>query len=1026
MAANNLAEFDKLAGTTDTYAPTNMALNSGAHAAPKAPGFWGQVGHTLATVPGQAAGAVYHATVDPFAHLIKNAQNAANAGSNAQSADDFSKALDKMSKQAKVDFAAGHITRDQYVEKLHGITQQATSLAQGQHENQVKSIGQMAPDAASAILTAATLGAGGVAVNGAKAGAEAVGAKVAGNVGAKVAGKIVQGGADLIGAGKGNIATKVIRNAALVQPTAQFAGKSAQDVAHGDLKAGAGDAALALAPAGLGVVAKGVKAVAPALRDAFLGKSATLTDAFGVNRITQYLADHANNPDNIAKLKRIEMFTENQPAVKSGKISAGEFLKQHVEGEMKLDPATTPIQDIVDNMDAYARNHEALQKGIEAGLVHPEAVITHGKDATIPTIAKEFAAHGNSELSSQTRVELVNNALDRMGVQNMTLRNKIGSEVLSAGTTGKEIAAALSDMKGKIEIPIPKGLLDSGYSATYGPKERAIMPSLEDAKQAGLPTVGADAKGVAGALGRGVDKLGLGLRTTPSGVTAKAVIENLNSRLEGTALAGRGKEIMTALHNETSKTSGVYDPRMLRATANGLGPARASVENALRGISGDNAQPDAKMVLKAVKSAYGDVPLGTRSLGEKVTDKLIQHISPMATYLKAQGYGKFSANPFFWVKQATKGEFIGQTETGGKALNLGRAMNQMLGTAPEKETINLLERSGLTSKAGAAGTEADALGTEAFGITGSKAQVNEYIKQSMGQAAEQFAKNNGTTVKELLQTDHPQHHDFNHLMEMIVGYPKGANYLNSNLAKSLNVLIFPSRFEAKVGMATAKYFMSQPKVVQLAMVNSLLRAQDWANSPEGQKFQKDNADLIGALNYFSPTHTLESIASFSKSGNAGDLGQVGGLPVGVITTILKHQGVKLPNFVAGEDINPATGQPYTTKVPTTDKARLQQGVQDLIGSMFAYPGATIGAPSKNKALNAVPGLNIASKDEKVIGKDNATTVNKAVPAPPTATLKTTLQTTPVKGSITPIYKSSKSSKVPHAKVHAIKPANSKI
>lgn len=986
--AFNLDNFDQQFGTSTTHAAGNTDWNSGAPAAtPKAPSFWNQVGSSLKALPGEAAGLVMHSTVDPFAHLLANAGNAISANSNAQSAADASKQLDQQSKQAQSDFAAGHISRQQYIEKVHAITQAAQGQAQATHDQTVKSISQMAPDAASAALTALTLGAGALPEGLGKAAVQGAVEGVAGKTAGTLAGKAVGAGADLIGAGKGigsNVVTqlpgKLARNAALVQPTAQFAGQTVNDVKSGNVKGALGDAALWAAPAGLALAGRGIKAVAPTIKDAFFGKSATLTDALGVNRVNQYLAENANNADNIAKLKRIELFTQNQPAVQSGKITPGEFLKQHMITKMDLNPATTPVQKLIDNMDIYARNHAVVEQGVAAGLLHPDTVLTHSIDSTIPSIAKDFAQHGDTLIPAATRVQMVNEALDRMNIQNMTLRDKIGSKILSAGNTGNEIAAALSDMKGKPIIPTPEGLkIDSGYSLTYGPHERAQMPTLKEAKAAGMPVVGSDPHGVLGEFGKGLDKLGLGLRTTSPTETSNAIAQNLEARLVNKQIdvhGMTGKQVMSALYEETRKTAGVYDPRLLRATEGSIAPNRANVQRAL-GVSASTA----KAILKEVKGAFGDVPLGTRSAGEKMTDKLIQHLSPMSTYLKAMGYGRFSANPLFWVKQGTKSEYIGLLEAGGKPVNLGQTLNSFLGTAPKEDTIGLLKGGGYTSKAASAGGESDFFGNLAPELNSrvSSAQVGGYIQQSMGQAAEQFAKNNGTTVRDILDPKNesslkPQ---FNHLMEMIVGYPKGANYLNSNLAKSLNVLVFPSRFETKVGVATAKYFLQQPKIVQLSIVNSMLRANAWANSPEGTAWTQKNADLVGIINYFSPTHTLSSIASFAKSGSLGDLGNVGGMPVGVITTILNHQGVPMPDFIAGNDMNPATGQPYTNKIPQGSTARVQQGVTDLIGSMFSYPGASIGMPSKTSTIqNYVPGLKINPANQKTVGA--ATT---ATPAP---------------------------------------------
>jgi hypothetical protein len=353
----------------------------------------------------------------------------------------------------------------------------------------------------------------------------------------------------------------------------------------------------------------------------------------------------------------------------------------------------------------------------------------------------------------------------------------------------------------------------------------------------------------------------------------------------------------------------------------------------------------------------------------------------------------------------------------------------MLGTAPKDSTMTALRSSGAFSKGKMAGGEADFFGNLApeLGDEVSGPEVSGYIQQSMGQAAEQFAKNNGTTVQGILKgsedgVQHPLKNEFDHLMEMVVGYPKGSNPLNTNLAKSLNVLVFPSRFEAKVGMAAAHYFVAQPKIVQLAMINSTLKASAWASSPEGQKWQKDNADLMGIINYFSPTHSLDAVINFGHSGNPSDLGQIGGMPFGVVTTILKNQGIALPSQLTGNDINPATGENYIQHLPTTDQARIRQGITDLIGSMFSYPGATVGAPSKTSVIQSVPGLKIDKKDQQVIKPTGSKGLNPSSSAPSTITAPAGFSTTPasIKANVQPIYKPG-SLRGPKPKIHAIKP-----
>ncbi len=1004
--AFDLGAFNAEYGHTSLSAGVgyNPAVAGGGVTAPKPQSFGAGLVHSLATVPGQIASSVGHGIVDPFVHLATNAANSLRQGPNS-SIDQHRQALDKQSEALFHAYTSRQITKDQYVKasKAHMSQYQDLQNAANANVANVKSSAQMIPDAASAIGTVATLGAGGLELAGAKAAAETVGAKVAGNVGAKVAGKAVQGVADTIGAGKGlgkNVVTqlpgKIARNALVTQPTIQFAGQTAQDVKSGNLKAAAGDAALAAAPAALGAAVKGAKAVLPAINDALHGKAATLTDAFGVNRVKDYIAEHANNPDNVNALKQMQMFTEDQPAVKNGEISAGDFLVRHFANELHVDPKTTPLNEIVAKFQTYAKNDAALQTWLKANPQEGNVVLSHDFTNSIPQVVDRLKAVEGADAA--TRVKVANQALEEAGIKNPSIRDKVGGMLLQ-GQSADEIQA---ELRTKHVVHTPEGMLDAGYIATNGPKDIARVPSLAEAEAAGMPTVGSNPSGVLGKVGTGLKKAGLGLQTTSSSATQGAITDNLTKRLAGTPYEGRAREILSSLKDAINKTRGVYDPRLLRATTAGLVPGAVNIEHEL-GVPAK----DAKMILKAVKGAYGDVPLGIRSAGEKLTDKAIQYLPPMASFMKAQGYGKFTANPFFWAKQGTKGEFIAQAETSGKAVNVGRVLNSILGTAPKQSTMDALNNEGYLVKGNAAGGEADFFGSVApeLGNKITGPQVGGYIQQSMGQAAEQFAKNNGTTVGDILKAGadgeaHPLKGELDNLMQMVVGYPKGDHAINSNLAKSLNVLVFPSRFETKVAVATAKYFTSQPKVVQLALVNNALKANAWASSPDGKQFVKDNSQLMGIINYFSPTHSVNAVMDFLKSGNAADLGQVGGMPFGVITTILKNQGIALPSQLTGNETNPATGENYVQKLPTTTKARLQQGLTDLIGQMFSYPGATVGLPSKTSEIQSIPGLKINPKDQKVVGGASVKPKTGSV----SAISKSTFQPFTGKANVAPVYK----------------------
>ena len=225
----------------------------------------------------------------------------------------------------------------------------------------------------------------------------------------------------------------------------------------------------------------------------------------------------------------------------------------------------------------------------------------------------------------------------------------------------------------------------------------------------------------------------------------------------------------------------------------------------------------------------------------------------------------------------------------------------------------------------------------------------------VGGLAEDLAKAHGTTVKDLMATDSPLKTEVLQHLKLVTSYGDGG-YLNSPMAKSLNMVIFPSRFATKVGMAAAKAFSDQPPAVQFGVVHALSNTQAWLNGSDGQKWQQDNADFIKVIKYMTPLAELDNVGKFVGGGfHVGDLGQLGGLPMGVLSTMLTHQGVNLGPLGSSGGTNPSTGLPYTNNIPQTTMARFQQGFTDLIGSMFSYPGATVGLPSKTKVIQGASG-----------------------------------------------------------------------
>jgi hypothetical protein len=75
---------------------------------------------------------------------------------------------------------------------------------------------------------------------------------------------------------------------------------------------------------------------------------------------------------------------------------------------------------------------------------------------------------------------------------------------------------------------------------------------------------------------------------------------------------------------------------------------------------------------------------------------------------------------------------------------------------------------------------------------------------------------------------------------------------------------------------------------------------------------------------------------------------LGGLPIGIISQILDSQGLINLNTPY---VNPKTGDVIPKYIPETTKARAATAVSDVLGSMFTYPGRTLGLPGKQENIH---------------------------------------------------------------------------
>jgi hypothetical protein len=191
-------------------------------------------------------------------------------------------------------------------------------------------------------------------------------------------------------------------------------------------------------------------------------------------------------------------------------------------------------------------------------------------------------------------------------------------------------------------------------------------------------------------------------------------------------------------------------------------------------------------------------------------------------------------------------------------------------------------------------------------------------------------------------------------IKTIVQYPdKG--FTSSNLAKMMNLVAFPTRYNLKVTQFAVKQLAKQPGAVQIAVIKGLGDFDEFTKSPEGIKWQADNKELIGLFKYFTPIQPIASVIQTLRGENKsiGELGMVGGLPFGVISRILQGQGITRDRVPY---VDPRTGRVYEDEIPQDAKARAHKFLESIVDTLYTYPGRQAGLKSKKEITSGAVDL----------------------------------------------------------------------
>lgn len=649
----------------------------------------------------------------------------------------------------------------------------------------------------------------------------------------------------------------------------------------------------------------------------------TVNDAFRVLQKTDPTV--AQKAEKV--LKQVQDY--NLRAFKGNKTAAADFLSEYIGKKnlknISLEDFVKEQKNFIEADKKISNIPKLLKKGEQ--IVTADGGIISGNEldqlGAVKASQNEVANLVKSLKNTNSPMEAGAAVNQFMAENRRFIANKqnqrIIEDILNAGKFGDEAGTlAKSNLIGtnKLFIKAADGTLKS--VELPGGYYMGVRSGVRFGNAADAAPIEQGNKAILGKVGSTLEKAGLSTQEpTGQGAVYRRIKEEFASRVPSIpSRSGNmpGSEIFSKLEGASSLT-GVTDLRQLRPK---------EVESIL-----GTSLSDSKTILKELRGSFAAQPLKDRGLAGKIQDLNLQKNPLAAPYSRIQGTFRYEKNPFFGVQE--------RIET-----RLG--VGGLTGAAPKfgndyTETRNILKNNGILS-AGFAG--------EAASDTGAKisSKLRRDQERTLAAGFETLAAKQGQDVAQFI--DDPKNASLVDNMKAIVQYPE-KGLTSSNFMKALNLALFPTRYNLKVTQLAYKALAKEPGIRQVAAINGLVNMQHFLDSDAGVKWQSDNSELLGLVRYFTPIGSVESILRTltGKTKNLKDLGSIGGLPFGAISQMLQGQGV----FKADSPyLDPKTGEVIPDKLPKDLKARAEQALTDLVGTLYIYPGRVAGGkdvPSKS-------------------------------------------------------------------------------
>lgn len=370
-----------------------------------------------------------------------------------------------------------------------------------------------------------------------------------------------------------------------------------------------------------------------------------------------------------------------------------------------------------------------------------------------------------------------------------------------------------------------------------------------------------------------------------------------------------------------------------KATGSAVNDIRQLTPGEIKDALGLATMRDAKDVSHAIMNAYSQVPLELRGMGDKIVDTLYKYNPLHKYYSRIQSALRYTYNPFFRTQERVETKLLSHVQASNLVWN--KSKDELNAAA------KVLDDSGILSSS----LSGEAAQDQILGrIT---ANITQAQKRDLAGLALDMANSRGVTIEQMAR----EHADeLDDALRVVVQYPRHG-VLASPLARTLNLAFFPVRYNAKVTLLAAKALSKQPPTIQKAVLHSLFSFKDWLKSDEGIIWQSKHSDALQVFSWLTPINSIQSTFKLlGRPNSISDVGLLGGLPLGVITQMLDSQGIVSMNKPYQD---PKTGAVVPKYVPESAKARAATALQDLLGSMFTYPGRTLGLPGKTAAIRGI-------------------------------------------------------------------------